>query len=396
MQRARSHAPVHIQPAHPRWPATPPATTTAVTPSAFELPVPNFDAVPLSPGFTRDLAPASPGPLFPAIWDSTPFTFTVPTPLYPPLSGTDIECSNSLMLTEHDQKYFQYFPASSIVFYYIKSWTWSSFNYLYQGPAVSNKVIMRMIIALSASDMHRNGLVVRSPGRPTADDHARYHYGLAVKEFRQLLETREGPVSQTELEMVFATMFLMISYEWQFGQSIQDLQLHLRGVRSLLESHPNLFQIKDVDEMFLSMDSAHAEDSMPKVSFIPEQLLLWILYVLDSSSKTPANRSRYIDSSCRPMGMTESLYEYAVNSGNPAIHPDRLYRCARLWGRCFWGTQYPDQEVTDDIENYRALELLHVGMMLRHKTWQALMNDPVKSEHQAKAILNEIMAIREV
>lgn len=146
---------------------------------------------------------------------------------------------------------------------------------------------MRMIIALSASDMHRNGLVVRSPGRPTADDHARYHYGLAVKEFRQLLETREGPVSQTELEMVFATMFLMISYEWQFGQSIQDLQLHLRGVRSLLESHPNLFQIKDVDEMFLSMDSAQAEDSIPKVSFIPEQLLLWILYVLDYSYSKP-------------------------------------------------------------------------------------------------------------
>lgn len=187
------------------------------------------------------------------------------------------------MLTEHDQKYFQYFPASSIVFYYIKSWDWSGFNYLYQGPAISSKVIMRMIIALSASDMHRNGLVLRSPGRPTADDHARYHYGLAVKEFRQLLETREGPVSQTELEMVFATMFLMISYEWQFGQSIQDLQLHLRGVRSLLESHPNLFQIKDVDEMILSMDSAHAEDAIPRVSFIPEQLLLWILYVLDYS-----------------------------------------------------------------------------------------------------------------
>lgn len=112
--------------------------------------------------------------------------------------------------------------------------------------------------------------------------------------------------------------------------------------------------------------------------------------------QTPTNRPRYIDSSCRPMGMTESLYEYALNSGNPAIHPDRLYRCARLWGRCFWGTQYPDQEVTDDIENYRALELLHADMMLRHKTWQALMNDPVETAHQAKPILKEIMAIREV
>lgn len=39
-------------------------------------------------------------------------------------------------------------------------------------------------------------------------------------------------------------------------------------------------------------------------------------------------------------------------------------------GRCFWGNQYPDQEVSDDMENYRGLELLHEGMCLRHKTWR--------------------------
>jgi hypothetical protein len=50
----------------------------------------------------------------------------------------------------------------------------------------------------------------------------------------------------------------------------------MRGVRSLLESHPKLFDIKDVDDVLMSMDSQ--EDSVPKVSFIPEQLLLWILY----------------------------------------------------------------------------------------------------------------------
>jgi hypothetical protein len=27
----------------------------------------------------------------------------------------------------------------------------------------------------------------------------------------------------------------------------------------------------------------------------------------------------------------------------------------------------------DDIENYRALELLHVGFCLRHRTWQVLV-----------------------
>lgn len=82
---------------------------------------------------------------------------------------------------------------------------------------------MRMILAIAACDMHHNGLAVRSPGRPTADDHGRYHYGLAVKEFRQLLETPRQ-VSLDEVETVFATVFLMIAWEWQFGHSVRHVR----------------------------------------------------------------------------------------------------------------------------------------------------------------------------
>lgn len=189
-------------------------------------------------------------------------------------------CANSLTLAEHDHKYLQYFPSSSIVYYYMKGWDWSSFCYLYQGPASTNKVIMRMILALSASDMHRQGLVLRSPGRPTAEAHGRYHYSLAIKEFRQLLETPRRHVSVAELEIIFATMFLMITYEWQFGHSVRHLQLHLHGVRSLLESHPQLFHLKDVNDVFLipeAESSSPADAAVSKVSFILEQFLLWML-----------------------------------------------------------------------------------------------------------------------
>ncbi|RDW70536.1 uncharacterized protein DSM5745_08047 [Aspergillus mulundensis] len=359
--RGRSLPPVHIQPRQ----TTP---TTPVTPIALEQSVYDFDTTPLDPQLSQTLCPET---AYTRIWG--------PTPLYPSLSETDVACSNSLMLSEQDRTYFQYFPSSSLVFYYIKPSAWSWFSYLYREPAAASKVIMRMILALSANDMHRNGLVARSPGRPTAEDHARYHYGLAVKEFRHLLEARKGSISRDELEIIFATMFLMISYEWQFGQSVQDLQLHLRGVRSLLQAQPMLFEGKDVDEVLMSMDMAET-DSMPRVSFIPEQLLLWIIY---------------IDSGCQSMGATESLTEYVLQSGNPSIHPDRLYRCARLWGRCFWGTQYPDPEVSDDMENYRALELLHAGMTLRYKIWQALSDDPVQTSHQAELLRKEIMTTRE-
>lgn len=165
----------------------------------------------------------------------------------------------------------------------MKGWQWSTFWYLYQGPAATNKVIMRMLLAIAASDMHRQGLVVRSPGRPTADDHGRYHYSLAVKEFRQLLEAPRESVSVAELEIIFATMFLMVTYEWQFGHSIRHLQLHLHGIRSLLESHPQLFRVRNVDDMLMLPDAAEGsfvrESEPAKVSFISEQFLLWTLYV---------------------------------------------------------------------------------------------------------------------
>ncbi|KAF7596895.1 hypothetical protein BBP40_011940 [Aspergillus hancockii] len=376
VRRGKSGTPArHLQ---PRWSgrdipvAAPTSATTEIDYPQYATPAAAswypIGAMPDLTGFSFGSIP-SPG------WSGVS-PYPPPPPLYSSLSGTDFACANSLVLSDHDQKYFQYFPSSSVVFYYMKSWQWSSFCYLYQGPAVTNKVIMRMILALSASDMHRNGLMVRSPGRPTAEDHGRYHYGLAVKEFRQSLVSPRS-VSPAELETILATMFLMITYEWQYGHCVRHLQLHLQGVKSLLASHPELFQIKDVNNVLLSMEAETPDESESRVSFIPEQLLLWILY---------------IDASCQPMGLTESLYDYVLQSGNPALHPDRLYRCARVWGRCFWGKQYPDQQVSDDMENYRALELLHVGMSLRFRTWQLLVDNVPESSHQTESLFDEIMA----
>jgi hypothetical protein len=95
------------------------------------------------------------------------------------------------------------------------------------------------------------------------------------------------------------------------------------------------------------------------------------------------------------MGLTESLYDYIVQSKNPALQPDHLHRCARLWGRCFWGEQYPDQQVLDDIENYRALELLHAGFCLRHRTWSVLVDSAGGSDTR-DSLYSEIISIRDV
>ncbi|KAJ5488547.1 hypothetical protein N7539_003437 [Penicillium diatomitis] len=335
------------------------------------------DGSPLS--WLGDL-PYAKSPQLSSLFGSSGGPFLFRPSLNTPLTMREMTCANSLTLTETDRKYFDYFPSSSIVYYYMKGWRWSSFCYLYSGPAATNKVIMRMLLAMAASDMHRHGLVGRSPGRPTADDHGRYHYSLAVKEFRQLLETPRESVSIAELEVIFATMFLMVTYEWQFGHSIRHLQLHLHGIRSLLGSHPQLFQLKNVDEMLMLSEEKDSPSQSPsKISFISEQLLLWTLYV---------------DASCGPMGITESLNDFVIQSQNPALHPDHLYRCARLWGRCFWGEQYPDQEVLDDNENYRALELIHNGFCFRHRTWKVLVDAGTGLE-TVDSLARDMLSVRE-
>lgn len=199
------------------------------------------------------------------------FAWLTTTPFYHHLSDSNVPCANALTLSATDRQYLHYFPASSVVFYYMKKWQWSSFKYLYEEAAATSKGIMRMIVALSANDMHHSGLSpASSPSRPTAVDHARFQYANAVKEFRELLETPGRDFTQGDLEMMFVTMFLMITYEWQFGRNISHLQAHIQAVRSLLETQPDFLRIKDVTDL-LSGGAGHG------ISLIPEQFLLWIL-----------------------------------------------------------------------------------------------------------------------
>jgi Amt family ammonium transporter len=178
-----------------------------------------------------------------------------------------------------DQEYLQYFPSSSPIFYFMKGWEWSSFGYLYKKPAATSKIVMRMILAIAATDISRQNR------RQVAEDHGRSHYGLAVQEFRALLAQVDARnISSSELRTIFAIMFLMIIYEWVFGHSVRHLQLHLQGVWCLLNTHPEIFRmqhevIEDEAEEEASLVNLHfPRDGNERVS-VPmlAQLLLWIL-----------------------------------------------------------------------------------------------------------------------
>lgn len=96
------------------------------------------------------------------------------------------------------------------------------------------------------------------------------------------------------------------------------------------------------------------------------------------------------------MGLTDSLYDYVLQSGNPALQPDHLYQLARIWSRCWWRDQYPDHEVMDDNENYRGLEFIHVGLLLRHHIWRMAVGNPVTPGTSPDCLFQEMMGIRNV
>ncbi|EED14768.1 conserved hypothetical protein [Talaromyces stipitatus ATCC 10500] len=294
-------------------------------------------------------------------------------------------CANALTMTAADLNYFRFFPSSSVVFYYMKPWEWSSLGFLYKGPAATNKIIMRMMLAIAANDMYRQGYFSTSAEKDAARRRGQYHYELAVKEFRQYLE-EHGTATNNEVqkvervlestsETILCIMFLMITYEWYFGHSIKHFQLHLEGVRCLLKAHPEIFITRDVTDMILTSGIKLNKG----LSFIPSQLLLWILYM---------------EISGHSRGLMGSLYDTLLESEHSALHPDYLHQCARIWGRCLWAEEYPDAQILDDMENHRALELLHHSVIIWNKIWQLASGNNRDLSMTPETLYSEIMKFR--
>jgi hypothetical protein len=161
---------------------------------------------------------------------------------------------------------------------YLKPWQWSKLSYIYQKTASSDAIVMRMILAMSASEMHRieNG----SSSATASDSHdlGLFHYNLAVRELSVFLgQEIAGDVKQ-RLERLLAALLFMVEYEVRFGYSRHHLRLHLQGVRSLFESYENFVLNRQKQRLITSAEHADAESEVAdsQLSPLSSQLLLWI------------------------------------------------------------------------------------------------------------------------
>lgn len=79
---------------------------------------------------------------------------------------------------------------------------------------------------------------------------------------------------------------------------------------------------------------------------------------------------RYIDVAGGQGLSSQSLLSRMSQSPLQSMSLERIYRNARIAGRKSWAEEYPENEVLDDLENYRPLEFLHHTFVMRSRIWE--------------------------
>ena len=210
-------------------------------------------------------------------WPVSP-SFVFSRSISPCLSTQHIPCANSLLLSPHDRRCLEYYPSSTMVVGYLKPWRWSNLSYLYEKTAASDPILMRMILAISASEMHRN--TNPSTSTITCDSHdvGLHHYNLAVRELSGLLAQKDDFDANRRMERLLATLLFMVDYEVKFGYSRHHLRLHLEGVRSLLKSYENSLLNSQRRQAIGWRENNGDDETKPatELSLLSCQMLLWI------------------------------------------------------------------------------------------------------------------------
>ncbi|KAH8894506.1 hypothetical protein GQ53DRAFT_839571 [Thozetella sp. PMI_491] len=331
------------------WPAAAPSDPSAQPPEASQGGCPKqTQLVPLQPNQSRPV--------------NHP-----PCHIPPVLSSLDIPCGNSLLLSYRDKLWLNYFTSSAVYCFHTNGSSWSSFQYIYERMARSNSFVMRMILALSASEMHNRGYDIgcESPDSGSLDPGLQ-HYDLAIQEFSTWLGQKGALESQLGLEVFLNTIFFLIQYELQFPSRRENPTTHLEGLWSLVNTHSTV--IKG------NTRKGHNNSDADSVSCLSSIILIWILYADMSGIST---------------GTCTSIVDRFLNSPNPVLHPDRLWTNARVGLHRIWGELYPSSQQEEDMKVYRPLELAHRLQFIRFKIWNARQTQDSAGLETESALLRE-------
>jgi hypothetical protein len=214
----------------------------------------------------------------------------------------------------------------------------------------------------------------------------RAHYGRALSSLREAL--KQEVKSPQQIEAIFITLWLMVDYENRFGSGASAINIHIRGIETLLynhivpllECHTRPAAITDSQlpwqqpkpHMNVSTLGEHASNSdsatLPAPAGSMDGLagtcvplfLLWTLYFFTPAALFFGSGTGRLDT---------DIFRFFLQSetGNSALSLSELYRLSRQSPSRFWGDGYPMSSQLDDLENLPGLTLYHRSHVIQFK-----------------------------
>jgi hypothetical protein len=288
-----------------------------------------------------------------------------------------------------DRQCLRYLEDSILVVILGKHWPWSTVSYAYHKIATREPMVMSMMLASAAREIHRSKLYDTANSydqlmsNEQSDMDGRVHYGRALSGLREAL--KRDVKSPRQIEAIFITLWLMIDYENRFGSGASAINIHIRGIETLLhnnivpllQGHTRLPAITaegqgPLQEPQAQLDISGLHDTASNAGFsalgpthglggtcVP-LFLLWTLYFFTPAALFFGSETARLDT---------DIFRFFLRSetGNTALSLPHLYRLGRQSPARFWGEEYPMSSQLDDLENLSGLTLYHRSHVIQFK-----------------------------
>ncbi|CAH0042787.1 unnamed protein product [Clonostachys rhizophaga] len=257
-----------------------------------------------------------------------------------PFKATNIPPGNSLILEPKDKQYLQFFSFTTVFAQYDFGDA-SCLRYITQELAMSNSIIMNMVLAISASEMHRQGL------QSNGADCGLRRYALAMEDLRVGLERVAGVRPKIGVEILLLSIFLMLNYEIHYSTSPERIRAHLEGLRALACSNVTFLRQE------AKYDHPDEEGEAANLSMCC-QIIVW---------------SIYLDISMTISGASKSLLTELTGSQRPLFDFRRLCANARRTNLLLWKHRYSPQQRLRDATFARPMEFGFQVLSARFHIW---------------------------
>jgi len=276
--------------------------------------------------------------------------------LYTSLSMPAIPATCSLLLSQGDHAAINHFRTTFATNQHTKNPQYSMISVIFQ-LAQRSAMLMHMAIAIAGRDSTFYRMGERETGGEF--DNAICHYNAAL---RAMSETFRCNAVAPNLDVLLATLWLMVVYEQRFGDgSGNGLTQHLRGAASILRQHCSIMlrdglvgQEKSTNTQNEESPDEHGREKRILPIFVA-RMIVWL-------SAIDAGAAAYGNGGCINSFV---IHDVETWPNSPLRGLVNMHQFSRPLYRTVWGNSYPMQERLDDIQNHDVYDLLSDCVQIR-------------------------------